>query len=119
MEISEKLTREFRIFTGANAAVFALLALAAFIKRRAGLHLVAPATVLIVAASITAYLYLFNQNWLHTILFSNYVGFAYVGYLSIVFGFLCDILFNRARVTTKLLNITFNIIGSGVQLVPC
>ena len=119
METAEKLTREFRIFTGTNALVFALLALAAFIKRRAGLHLLPPAFVLLIAASISAYLYLFNQNWLHNIVFGDYVGFAYVGYMAIVFAFLCDILFNRARATTRLLNIAFNIIGSSLHAVPC
>ncbi len=119
METAEKPTREFRIFTGTNALVFTLLALAAFIKRRAGLHLLPPAFVLVLAASICAYLYLFNQNWLHTIVFGDYVGFAYVGYMTFVFAFLCDILFNRARVTTQLLNATFNIIGSSLHVVPC
>lgn len=119
METAEKLTREFRIFTGTNALVFALLALAAFIKRRVGLHLLPPAFVLVIAASISAYLYLFNQNWLHTIVFGDYVGFAYVGYMTFAFAFLCDILFNRARVTTRLLNAAFNIIGSSLHVVPC
>jgi len=119
METAEKLTREFRIFTGTNALVFALLALAVVIKRRAGLHLLPPAFVLVIAASISAYLYLFNQNWLHSIVFGDYVGFAYVGYMGIVFAFLCDILFNRARVTTQLLNTAFDIIGSSLHVVPC
>jgi ABC-type multidrug transport system fused ATPase/permease subunit len=119
METAEKITREFRIFSGTNASVFALLTLAAVLKRGAGVHLIAPAIALIVAASITAGLYVFNQDWLHTVVFSDYVGFAYVGYLSIVFALLCDILFNRARITTKILNITFNVVGSTLQVAPC
>jgi len=115
MEIAEKLTREFRIFTGTNALIFALLGTAAFFKRGAGLHLVLPAFALVLAATVTGYLYLFNQNWLHTILFSDYVGFTYIPYLSIVFAFLCDVLFNRARVTTQLLSS----IGSNIQVLPC
>ena len=110
MEIAEKLTREFRIFTGTNALIFALLGIAAFFKRGAGLHL-----ALVLAATVTGYLYLFNQNWLHTILFSDYVGFTYILYNSIVFAFLCDVLFNRARVTTQLLGS----IGSNIQVLPC
>ena len=119
MEVAEKLTREFRIFTGTNAMVFALLGIGAFFKRGAGIHLIPPALVMVVAATITCYLYVFNQDWLHTILFSDYVGFTYVGYLSIVFAILCDILFNRARVTTEALNATFQAVGSSLQVVPC
>jgi hypothetical protein len=115
METAEKLTREFRIFTGTNALIFALLGIAAFFKEGAGRHLVLPALVLIVAAAITGCLYLFNQNWLHTILFSDYVGLTYIVYLSIVFAFLCDVSFNRARVTARLLNS----VGGKIQALPC
>lgn len=119
METAEKLTREFRIFTGSNALVFVLLGIAALVKRGAGLHLLPSATVLVAAAALTSYLYLFNQDWLHTIVFNDYVGLAFVGYLGLAFAFLCDVLFNRARVTTKLLNWLFNTIGSGLEVVPC
>ena len=115
METAEKLTREFRIFTATNALIFALLGIAAFFKRGAGLHLILPALALVLAATVTGYLYIFNQNWLHTLIFSDYVGFTYILYLSIVFAFLCDVLFNRARVTTRLLSS----IGSSIQVLPC
>jgi hypothetical protein len=51
--------------------------------------------------------------------FSDFVGFAYIGYLGGAFALLCDILFNRARVTTELLNGLLDAIGSAVQVVPC
>lgn len=119
METASQLTREFRIFTGTNALVFALLLIAVLLKRQAGLHLLPSALVLLVAASITTYLYLFNQNWLHTLVFSDYVGFAYIGYLCGAFALLSDIIFNRARVTTEVLNFALNAIGSAIQIVPC
>ncbi|MEP7156967.1 MAG: hypothetical protein ABI905_14405 [Betaproteobacteria bacterium] len=119
MATAEKLTREFRIFTGTNALVFMLLALAAAWRRSADVQLLLPATLLVVAASVTAYLYLFRQNWLHTILFNDYVGLAYIGYMAVAFALLCDVLFNRARVITSLLNAFFNAIGSSFSLLPC
>ena len=119
METAAHLTREFRIFTATNALVFGLLILAVLLKRQAGLLLLPSAIVLLVAASITAYLYLFNQNWLHTLVFSDYVGFAYVGYLAVVFAFLCDIIFNRGRITARLLSRLLEAVGSTVQVVPC
>ena len=119
MEVAEKLTREFRIFTGTNTAVFALLGFSVITKRRAGLHLVPAAVVLLLAAAVTGYLYLFKQDWLHTILFSDYVGFTYVGYLTLVFAILCDVLFNKGRITTEVLNTIFRAVGSSFQVVPC
>lgn len=119
MEAANQLTREFRIFTGTNALVFALLIAAVLVKPQARLQLVPVAVVLTIAAVVTAYLYLFNQNWLHTLVFSNYVGFAYVGYLGISFAFLSDVIFNRSRVTARILSQFFNAVGSTVQVVPC
>lgn len=119
METASQLTREFRIFTGTNALVFALLLAAVFFKRRASMHLLPSAVVLLAAASITAYLYLFNQDWLRTLVFSEYVGFAYVGYLCGAFALLCDVIFNRARVTAEALNFILNAIGSAIQVGPC
>ncbi len=119
METANQLTREFRIFTGANTFVFALLLITVLLKRQASLHLLPSALVLLVAASITAYLYLFNQNWLHTLVFSDYVGYAYFGYLGGVFSLLSDIIFNRARITTEILNNLLNAICSVIQVAPC
>lgn len=117
MEVATRLTREFRIFTGANALVFALLGGAAWVRRGAGWHLVPAALVLVLvaAAVATGYLYLFQQNWLHTVLFSDYVGWAYFAYLGAVFALLGDVVLNRARATVGLLrSVSFDI-----QVLPC
>lgn len=119
MDTATQLTREFRIFTGTNAIVFALLLVAVLVKRQAGLHLLPSALVLLAAGAITAYFYLFNQNWLHSLVFNEYVGLAYIGYLAGAFALLCDIILNRARLTTEVLNFVLNAIGSAIQVVPC
>lgn len=115
MEVATRLTREFRIFTGANALVFSLLGGAVWFKRGAGRHLVPAALVLVAAAVATGYLYLFQQNWLRTVLFSDYVGWAYFAYLGAVFALLGDVVLNRARATVGLLrSVSFDI-----QVLPC
>jgi hypothetical protein len=119
MDTAHKLVREFRIFTGTNAAVFALLLVAALIRPKASLQLLPAALVLLAAAGVTGYFYLFQQNWLHTLLFNDYVGMGYVGYLSGVMALLSDLIFNRARVTTAVMNAALEAAGSAVQLVPC
>lgn len=119
-EVSAKLLREIRIFTAANAAVFALLAWVTRRRRAAALQLALPAIVLVGAASITGYLYLFQQDWLHTILFNQYVGWAYGGYLGLAIALLSDVVFNRARVSTGVINLALNAVGSATVVVsPC
>ena len=117
--VTKNLMREFRIFTASNSLAFALLALVTFVRRGAALQLALPAIVLLGATLTTSGLYLFSQDWLHTILYSQYVGLAYAGYLAAVASGLADIVFNRARITTTLINIAFQVIGSAAHAVPC
>ncbi len=119
MNVVEDLKRDIRIFTGSNAAVFVMLLLVSFLKPRAVAHLFLPGVLLVLATAICSYFYIFEQNWLLTVIHNDYLGFVYMGYIGLVFSFLCDIAFNRARVTTKILNAFFNAIGSAVSVVPC
>lgn len=119
LETEANLTREFRIFTGSNAAVFLLLALAAFFKRKAGIHLIPVAIVLLVTVLVTAGFYLFNQNWFYSVLFNDFVGYGYDAYLAVVFVFLADIILNRGRVVTYVLNAVANAFGSVFSVAPC
>ena len=117
--VTTSLMREFRIFTASNATAFALLALISYFRRGAALQLALPAVVLVGAAFTVGSLYVFNQNWLHTILYSQYVGLAYMGYLGAAALLLADVAFNRARASTTLFNAALNVVGSAVQAVPC
>ncbi len=119
MEVSEKLTFEFRVFTGANTLVMLLLGLAVLVRRRADIHLLPTAAVLTGSAVTVGWLYLFKQDWLHTILFSDYVGWSYFGYLALALVLLGDLFFNRARVTTLMLNGAASVVGSAVFVLPC
>lgn len=66
-----------------------------------------------------SYFYIFEQDWFYTILYNDYTGFAYIGYLAVVFAFLCDVVFNRARVTTEIINSILSAVGQAPSLVPC
>jgi hypothetical protein len=113
------LLREFRIFTGANAVAFALLGLVTYFRRRAALQILLPAIVLVGAVALTGGIYLLRQDWLHTIVFGDYVGWAYAAWLASVALGLADIVFNRARVTTRVVNVALDAIGSVASAVPC
>ncbi|MCJ8348607.1 hypothetical protein [Moritella sp.] len=119
MEIVEKLTLDVRIFVGANGAVFLFLMLASFLKPAAIKHLFLPSVLMLVSTVLCSYFYIFEQNWFYTIIYNNYTGFTYVGYLTFVFAVLCDIVFNKAKVTTEIINAFLQTIGHAASLVPC
>ena len=119
MDVANELKRDVRIFTASNAAVFILLLLVSLLKPRAITHLFLPGVLLAVSTLICSYFYIFEQNWLLTIIHSSYLGFAYLAWLVVVFLFLCDIVFNRGRITTEILNAMFSAIGSAFSVVPC
>lgn len=104
------MLRELRLFAGINAAAFALVALAG----ATGLRRAAPAAaqrwlgvaagLLTLSTLVAAALYVFNQNWLETLLFNHWVGWGYAAWLALLFAWLCDLVLNRARVTLQLLS---------------
>ncbi|HYJ78513.1 MAG TPA: hypothetical protein VEW03_02830, partial [Longimicrobiaceae bacterium] len=119
VEVVRKVLRDLRIFMGANAAVFLFLLIASFLKPGAVAQLFLPAILLVVATLVSGYFYLFRQSWFSTIVHDDYVGYGYIAYVLLVFLLLCDVVVNRARVTTKLVNAALNAVGSAVSLAPC
>ena len=119
MEIVQKLTLDVRIFLGVNATAFMFLLLLSFVKPAAIKHLFLPGTLMFISAVLCSYFYIFEQNWFYTIIYNDYTGYGYIAYLLIVFVFLCDIAFNKARVTTETINVLFQAVGHAVTLIPC
>ena len=119
MEVVNKLTQDLRIFTGSNLAMFAFLLLASFLKPKAVIQLFVPGILLAASTIICSYFYLFEQNWFLTIIYSDFIGFGYLAYVGGLFLWFCDIIFNKARVTTEIVNMVLNAIGSALQAVPC
>lgn len=119
MEIVQKLTLDVRIFLGTNAVIFILLLMISFLKPVAVRHLFLPGILMLVSTVICSYFYLFEQNWFFTVIYDSYTGFAFVGYCSFVFAILCDIAFNKARITTEILNGIAQAIGQVGSLSPC
>ncbi len=116
--VTTDLLRELRIFSASNGVAFALLGVVTLLRSRATLQLLLPAVVLVGAVLITGGLYVFGQNWLHTIVFSDYAGLAYALYLGGVALLLADVVFNRARVTTRLVNVALDAVGATAAAVP-
>jgi hypothetical protein len=104
MLVMQKVLDDFKIFIGSNFFVLALLLLLLHIKPLSTKSLEILAGLMLVSTLISSYFYIFNQNWFFTLIFDSYVGFGYLVYLGILFGFLVDIGLNKARVTTNLFN---------------
>ena len=119
LRVVGELTRDLRIFTGINAVACLLLLIASFARPRAIDHLVFPGVLLAIAVIVSSYCYVFAQNWLLAILYSDYFGFAYLGLLTFIFGLLLDIFLNRGRVTTRAGNALLHAVGSSFTLTLC
>ncbi len=113
--VTRQLLRELRIFSASNALAFALLLGLAAWRRSSGRQLLLAAAVLVGSVAITGGLYLFHQDWLHTLVFGRYVGLAYAGWLAAVVLLLGDLAFNRARLTNALVNL----VGAVGTASPC
>ncbi len=120
LEVVTNLTRDVRIFLASNAFLFGFVALVSYMKPQSFRHLILTLTLLLLAAFICSVLYLFGQNWFFTLIYNDYMGWAYLVYVCLIFGFFLDILLNRARATTRILNGIVDIVGNTtMSFTPC
>lgn len=119
MGVVEGLKQDIRIFTGGNAVAFLLVLLISFFQPRANSLLFLPALLLMISTLACSYFYLFQQDWLLTIIQGSYVGYAYLGWLSVVFLFLTDIVFLRGEMTAGIINGMLEALGSAVTVDAC
>lgn len=104
LEVEARFLREYRVFTGTNTIISFILLGAALHKRRNRVLLVPAATVLLLVSAIAGYAYLFNQTWLMTMLYGDYIGYAYIAYVAFVLFLLVDFLRYRGRITAEVLD---------------
>ena len=118
-EYVAKLILDLRIFAGTNAVVFLVSFGISLLKAQAVAQLFLPGALLLIATLVSGYFYIFNQTWFFTIIYNDYVGYGYIVYVFLVFLFLCDVVFNKARVTTEIINQLLSAIGRVASLPPC
>jgi hypothetical protein len=106
-----QLLRELRIFSVVNAVCFLLLGGLCLWRRPSQGQLALLAGTVLSAALVVGGVYLFKQDWLHTLVFGSYVGWGYAAYLTAVTGLFADLVLNQARVTSRLLH--------GIAAPPC
>ncbi len=104
LEIVSNLKADLRIFLGANLFMFFLLLAVSLSRPKAIEHLFLPGLLLLTATILSSSIYIIGQDWLYTILYDDYMGFGYLAYIAVIFSVLIDIAFNKARVTTEIIN---------------
>lgn len=119
IEIVGNLRSDLRIFLSTNAIMFMILLLISFLKPKAIAQLYIPGIFLFVSTVTSSCIYIFGQDWFYTILYNDYMGYGYIAYIGVIFGFLMDVAFNKARVTTEIINGILNAIGSAFSVAPC
>lgn len=118
LEIFQSLKADLQIFLGSNLMMFLLVLTASWTRPKATQHLFLPAILLVISTITASSIYIFGQDWFYTIVYNNYMGFGYLVYILVIFAFLMDILINKARVTTQIINGVANALGSALTLVP-
>jgi hypothetical protein len=119
LEIVSNLKLDLRTFLGSNLVMFLILLALSFAKPKAIAHLFLPGLLLFAATIISSSIYIFGQNWFYTILYNDYMGYGYLGYIAVIFGVLIDIALNKAKVTTEIINGLANAVGSAFSVAPC
>lgn len=117
--VMQQIRRDVRIFSSVNLLAFLGLLGALIAKPQASVQLVVPSTLLAISALVCSFFYVFEQNWLMTIVHNDYVGFGYLAWLAVVFGFLLDSVVNRARMTSAIINAVASAVGSTFEVSPC
>lgn len=102
-EIKKNLKNDLRIFSGINAALFFLLSLIFFIKKRIDKEVLLPCFLILSSALLSSLLYIFGQDWIYVMVYNKYLGFGYIIYVSIIFMMLLDIVYNKGQITLAIL----------------
>lgn len=103
-EIVADLLRDLRIFLGTNLLAFGLLLVLSITKPGRVRQLFVPGVLLGVATVTGSVIYLFGQNWFYTLLYGDFLGWAYGVWLLLIFGLYCDIMLFKAKVTTRIVD---------------
>ena len=116
--VMTELRSDLRIFSGSTALAFGLALLLSVFRGRAAAHLVPISIALTVSTILAVSWYALGQDWVVTVLFNNYWGWAYSLLLSGLSVLMIDIAANKARVTSFVFNTIGNGIG-GISFSPC
>jgi len=111
-ELVGEILHDLRIFAGTNTLMFFLAFIGAFSARASPRVLTIVSAALIAGAVVGTLLYVFAQNWLQTLIFSDYVGTSYIVWVGLILGVELDLLLNRGRLVDGFVNLVGGAIGA-------
>lgn len=112
-EIVSRLVTDMRIFSGTNLVIYAVIFSTTLLASPALTRsLTLPATLLTASSLVATFIYVFEQNWFFTMLYSDYWGTGYITLVSVIFLFLIDIFMNRARITNFVISVVGEVVAS-------
>jgi hypothetical protein len=117
--VFDELRRDIKIFLSANLLVLATALILALVKGRAARHLAPVSILMTIATLLTTYWYVFGQNWILTIITSDYFGWSYLVFNAVVLALLLDIALNHARVISGILNTFAELFRWDTVWLPC
>ena len=118
-EVMSELRTDLKIFSGTSAIALSFAFLLALFKGRATTHLLPISIALTVATLLMVVWYAFGQDWVMTILYSNYWGWMYSTFLGVLSVLMIDIAANKARFTSVVFNTLGNGLGGAFSFSPC
>jgi len=118
-EVMGELRKDLSIFSASNALALLFALLLTLFKGRAAKHILPISIALTISTALMIYWYIFGQDWVMTVIFSDYWGWTYGIVLASIAVFLLDIAFNKARITSAVFNTIGSAIGSAASFVPC
>lgn len=83
------------------------------------MHLLPISVLLSVSTLLMVVWYGFGQDWVMTILYSNYWGWMYSVYLASLFVLMADIAVNQARIMSAIINAFGAAVGKALEVTPC
>lgn len=118
LSIIEKLMFDIRIFSGTNTLLFLFILSIMSIKTDQERSLMLAGGILMTVTLVSAGIYIFGQNWFYTLMFNDYMGWGYVTLVGIITGLLLDIVFNKGRICSLILEIIGQALGALASVCP-
>lgn len=116
--VMNELRADLLIFSASTFAAFCAAFLLALHRGAASVHLFPLSITLTLATALAIFWYIFGQDWVLSIIFSDYWGWSYATLLGVLWILLADIAINRARITTEIINAIGQSFGS-FSVSPC
>lgn len=118
LETIEQLMFDLRIFSGTNSLLCILILLIMSVKAGQERPLMLAGGILTAVTLVSSAIYIFGQNWFYTLMFNDYMGWGYVTLVGVILGLLLDIVFNKGRICSLIMEAIGQALGAIASVCP-